>query len=125
MRARMAHAVPLFFLLAALFVSPSVFAQISPCLERRLPIPSLADEIRLQRQRNVEPPKQMVSIESVAFEGEFEWPASIRAQITRKLKQSRFDASTDWVAEIEEQARGTLQDRGYFQAMPKATLKVL
>lgn len=125
MRARLAQAVPRLFLLAALFVPPSVFAQISPCLEKQLPIPSLADEILQQRQREEQAPKQIVSIESVAFEGEFAWPAPIRALITRRLTQSRFDASTDWVAELKNLARGVLQDRGYFQSMLHATVQVL
>lgn len=122
MRARLAQSVSPFLLLTTSLLTPSALAQISPCLERRLPIPSLADEIR---QRKAEAPKQVVSIESVAFEGEFDWPKPIRAEITGKLKQSRFDASTDWVAEIKNQARAALQDRGYFQSMLRATVKVL
>jgi len=109
---------------------PSI-GQLPKRLERCLPNPTLAQEIR-DMQKEVEPQKITLTIVSVEFDEKSAIPADLQDEINAELRRGTFeeDADSDYLKEAageiaEVGVRGPLQDRGYFRVLPSAKLKVL
>jgi outer membrane protein assembly factor BamA len=127
-----------FILIAAacsVFSSPSVRAQLTPRLERCLPYPTLAQEIKVMRQGTEANEAQQVSAPkivfvSVDFQGETRLPQTLQTQLTTSLKRRRaqfygFDPAP-LLNEFQEVAvRGALRERGYFNAQVDAEFHLL
>jgi hypothetical protein len=106
---------------AVLLPSPSR-AQLPKRLERCLPYPTLADEIRetkateaAEQAAKPEPPK--VAIDAIHFENSTEVPESVQELLITAIRNHQFEDYTGWVDELDEtELRGALQEHGYFRA---------
>lgn len=126
----MPHGYHLRFILIAAACSvlslPAVCAQLPSRLERCLPYPTLAQEIKVMRQGTDAKEAQEVSAPkivfvSVDFQGETRLPQTLQAQLATSLKRGRaqFYGSdpAPLLDEFQEVAvRGSLRERGYFHA---------
>lgn len=102
------------------FLFPATaLAQLPKDLERCLPYPTYAEEIRDmlgagplgKRSRNV------AWVESVNLRGGSTLPPKVREEIIALLFHREFDADTDWLREVQDtEIRGLLQENGYFAA---------
>lgn len=105
---------------------PSASAQLPKRLEKCLPYPTLAQEIR---ERQAAPTQVKVHVVRADFSPEDGIPADAREEISSELQSSVFrqDADRaylkDLANEIEEVgAREPLRDRGYFKVAATASL---
>jgi outer membrane protein assembly factor BamA len=123
----------LFILLGVIHIlicSSPIYAQIPRRLERCLPYPTLAEEIK-DMQDEVEAkerktPQRKVVIDAVNFDGPIHLPNSIREQLITELKQREFDGDYDWLGEIQEvPVRGAWQDQGYFRVNSTAQARII
>jgi outer membrane protein assembly factor BamA len=123
----------LFILLGVIHIlicSSPIYAQIPRRLERCLPYPTLAEEIK-DMQDEVEAkerktPQRKVVIDDVNFDGPIHLPNSIREQLITELKQREFDGDYDWLGEIQEvPVRGAWQDQGYFRVNSTAQARII
>jgi hypothetical protein len=120
------------FVILVWFAAPSI-AQLPKRLERCLPNPTLAEEIRDMR-REVEPAPQKVTLHvvRVEFDPKSGIPPELQREIDAELRREIFeeDADTDYLKEAaneiaEVSVRGPLQNQGYFRVLPDAKLIVL
>jgi hypothetical protein len=102
-----------------LYVSPTC-AQLPKRLERCLPYPTYAQEIRdmdeeIAAKMEMEEPQRIV-IDEVEFDGPIHISDSDRQQLISELKQSAYPVTLDWLEEVREvRIRGMWRDRGYFK----------
>ncbi len=87
-------------------------SQLPRRLERCLPYPTLAHEIR---QLQSEAPRPAIRVASVRFAAEGHLSRRIRQQITRTLKQRSFDAGPDWTDDVRDVVQQILIEHGYFR----------
>jgi outer membrane protein assembly factor BamA len=112
-------------------------AQLPPKLERCLPYPTYAQEIRdmdqeiaarmemKEPQRPIEEPQRIV-IDEVEFDGPIHISDSDRQQLISELKQRDYHAGSDWLSEVQEiWIRGMWRDRGYFKVEVTAKEEIL
>src|SRR5579859_2051871 len=111
---------------------PSV-AQLPKRLERCLPNPTLAQEIR-DMQQEVEPKPQEITLHvaRVDFDPKSSIPLELQREISATLMRETIEeyAHADYLKEIgdemaEVRVRGMLQNKGYFRALPDVKLTVL
>lgn len=119
----------LLLLSTVLLSCPPICGQLPPRLERCLPLPTLAEEIR-QMQEEASHPEEArhpkVTIDGVTFEGPIHLPKSVTAKIVAPLAHNGFDADNpDWIRYVEEKVRETWQDHGYLLAKASANTRVL
>jgi hypothetical protein len=113
-----------------LICSSPISAQIPERLERCLPYPTLAEEIK-DMQDEVEAkerktPQRKVVIDAVNFDGSIHLPDSIREQLMTELKHHEFDGDFDWLGQIQEvEIRGAWQDQGYFRVNSTAEARTI
>jgi len=100
-------------------------------LEKCLPYPTLAQEIR-EMQPETEPARARVHVIRVEFDSNRGIPADARKEILTELQSRVFepDADSDYLTNLANQiaevpVRGGLRDRGYFNARATAKLTVL
>lgn len=117
--------------LLAVFL-PSAMGQLPKRVERCLPYPTLAQEIREMQTPDSEPPQVRVHVIRVEFNPEDGIPASIRGEISTQLRNQVFEryASTAYLKELAEEIAevgviGALQNRGYFKARATAVVTPL
>jgi outer membrane protein assembly factor BamA len=107
----------------------SAFGQLPKRVEKCLPYPTLAQEIR---DMQPVPPKIDVHVISVEFDANSGIASDAQEQISTELQSRTFqvDANTDYMNDVaneiaEVDVRVPLQDRGYFRATTAARLAVL
>ncbi len=117
---------------ALLYASPT-FAQLPKRLERCLPYPTYAQEIRdmdeeIAAKMEMEEPRrpieqlQNIIIDEVQFDGPIHISDSDRQQLVSEMKQRDFSDATDWMGEVQEiGVKGMWRNRGYFEV--EATAK--
>lgn len=108
---------------------PTAFGQLPKRVEKCLPDPTLAQEIREMRPADPAPPRVRVRVIRVEFDSKDDIPPDVREEISAELRSHVFERDADAaylddlaneIAEVN--ARGTLQDRGYFTVMTAAKL---
>jgi outer membrane protein assembly factor BamA len=108
---------------------PTAFGQLPKRVEKCLPYPTLAQEIREMRPADPAPPRVRVRVIRVEFDSKDDIPPDVREEISAELQSHVFERDADAahlddlaneIAEVN--ARGTLQDRGYFTVMTAAKL---
>src|SRR5258708_3479122 len=123
-----------FLTVASLFVVciPPAFGQLPKRVEKCLPYPTLAQEIREMQPSDPVPPQVRVRVVRVEFDSNDGIPADVREKISAELRSRVFnrDAGTDYLSELANEiaevgARGALQNRGYFKATAAAKLRAL
>ena len=116
---------------ASLFLTcvPCALGQLPKRLEKCLPYPTLAQEIR---QMQPEPATVRVHVIRVEFDSEDGIPVDAQQEISDELRRRVFEPEADSpylkdlgneIAEVT--VRGALRDRGYFKASATAKLKIL
>jgi outer membrane protein assembly factor BamA len=116
--------VPLF-----LVCIPSAVGQLPKRVEKCLPYPTLAQEIKEMRPADPALPRVRVRVTRVEFDSKDDTPPDAREEISAELRSRVFEreANTDHLDDLaneiaEVSVRGTLQDRGYFTVMTAAKL---
>jgi hypothetical protein len=100
-------------ILAALCSQP-VRAQLSPCIEKKLPYPTLAQELLSYKAGQ---PVTSVVVGDLRLEGDIHNHEAIRKRILIKLKNQEFESESELVDRVGEvEIRGDFQDHGYFEA---------
>jgi len=109
---------------------PSV-AQLPKRLERCLPNPTLAQEIR-DMQKEVEPEKVTLHVARIEFDSKSGIPLELQREISARVVGATFeeDADTDYLKEAADEiaevaVRGVLQSKGYFRVLLDAKLTAL
>jgi outer membrane protein assembly factor BamA len=107
----------------------SAFGQLPKRVEKCLPYPTLAQEIRDVQSPAPVPSPVRVRVTSVDFAGTDAIPEDVKEEISAELRSHVFQPDTDSaylndvaneIAEVN--LRGALQNRGYFKATPAAKL---
>jgi outer membrane translocation and assembly module TamA len=118
-------------LLLVVFIPP-MFGQLPKRVEKCLPYPTLAQEIRDMQPSDPIPPRVRVRVIRVEFDSGDSVPADAREEISTELRSHIFerDANTAYVSDLateiaEVGARGALQNRGYVKATAAAKLTAL
>lgn len=97
-----------------LLCSPSLLAQLPPCVAARMPFPTLAEEIA-EMKAEVEGPHPIVVIDVVHFDGPIHASRSARSGFIREANQAALSADDDWLGGFQEVGlRGWWQDHGYY-----------
>ncbi len=118
----------------ALFVVciPSAFGQLPKRVEKCLPYPTLAQEIREMQPADPVPRRVRMRVIRVEFDSKDGIPADVREEISTELRSHIFerDADTAYLNDLANEiaevgARGALQDRGYFTVTAAAKLTAL
>jgi outer membrane protein assembly factor BamA len=111
---------------------PSAFGQLPKRVEKCLPYPTLAQEIRDRQPRDQVSPRVRVHVVRVEFDSKDGIPANAQEEISAELRSHVFerDADTAYLDDLandmaEVGARGALQNLGYFRATAAAKLTVL
>ena len=119
-------------LIQVLFWPLVLCAQLPEPLERCLPYPTLAQEIRTMKEETESAQARMSEIKrtivSVKFGPETHLPQSVRSRIVRSIKYRQFydDSESDWLNEVQEVGlKGQLQDLGYFRAKVEAVAHLI
>lgn len=106
-------------------------AQLPKRLERCLPNPTLAQEIR-DLQREVEPQKVRLRVERVEFDQKSAISPALQREISTRVLGATLeeDEDTDYLSEAAKEiaevaVRGVLQNKGYFRVLPGAKLTAL
>jgi hypothetical protein len=107
---------------------PSALGQLPKRVEKCLPYPTLAEEIRTMQPASPVPPAVTLRVIRVDFDSEG-IPEDAREEISAELQSHLFhrDADVRYLDDLaneiaEVTVRGTLQNRGYFKATPAAKL---
>jgi hypothetical protein len=105
---------------------PQIRAQLPPRLERCLPYPTLAQEIKQVSKANEEdsesgPRLPQITITNVNFLGQTALSQEVRERLVRKFMRSRqpyYDSDAKSLLDefLEVGVTGALRDRGYFHA---------
>ncbi len=108
---------------------PSAFGQLPKRVEKCLPYPTLAQEIRDMQPTDPVAPAVTVRVNHVEFDRHNGIPEDAKEEISEELRSHVFHPDAhpayldDLANEIAEVAvRGALQNRGYFKATPAAKL---
>ena len=111
---------------------PSGFGQLPKRVEKCLPYPTLAQEIRDMQTSDPVPPRVRVHVIRVEFDSNDGIPADAREELSTELRSHVFERDgdtadlSDLANEIEEVVvRGALQNRGYFTVTATAKLTEL
>ncbi len=116
---------------APLFLAclPCAFGQLPKRLEKCLPYPTLAQEIR---ERQPAPAQVSVHVIRVDFDSNDDIPADAQDEISAELQSHVFkpDADSAFLKDLANEiaevgVRGALRDRGYFKATATAKLTTL
>jgi hypothetical protein len=100
------------FILVA-FCPESVSAQLPPCVEKRLPYPTLAQEIHSE---NAGQPITSVVVGDLRIEGDVHDPGAVRSRILRKLEACSFESEAALRKYVEVSSlQEDFQRRGYYQ----------
>src|SRR6267142_13054 len=111
---------------------PSAFGQLPKRVEKCLPYPTLAQEIRDMQTSDPVPPRVRVHVIRVEFDSNDGIPADAREELSTELRSHVFERDGDTadlsdlaneIAEVD--VRGALQNRGYFAATATAKLTEL
>ncbi|MGH9729241.1 MAG: POTRA domain-containing protein [Candidatus Acidiferrales bacterium] len=114
-----------FFICVTFCVTPAL-AQLPDKLKRCMPYPTLADEIRgMQTGMEVETPTPKVTIEALKFEGATHLSHKELTRLVARLRQGEFDADSDWIEVVEDEAANFWRDRGYFTVKVTARAQLL
>jgi hypothetical protein len=121
--------LPVLFLF---LVITSATGQLPNRVERCLPWPTLAQEIREMRAPESEPPEVSVHVVRVESHPEDGIPASVRGEISTQLRSQVLEryASTVHLKELADEiaevgVAGELRNRGYYRARATAKLPAL
>src|SRR5271169_3644172 len=107
----------------------TAFGQLPKRVEKCLPYPTLAQEIREMRPADPAPPRVSVRVIHVEFDSKDDIPPDVREEISAELRSHVFERDADAaylddlaneIAEVS--VRETLQDRGYFTVTTAAKL---
>jgi outer membrane translocation and assembly module TamA len=117
--------------LLVMFV-PRTSGQLPKRVEKCLPYPTLAHEIRDMQSADPVPPRVSVRVIRVEFDSKDGIPAGIRKKISRELRSHIFETDED-IAHLNDLAneiaevgvKGALQDHGYFRAIADAKLTAI
>ena len=119
----------------AVFSSACVYAQLPPRLERCLPYPTLAQEIKELQGAAEEIPKSgssqpRITIASIYFQGQTPLPQTVQTQLVRTFRRYTqpfhdSDAQILLTEFSEAGVKAALHDRGYFRASVEAEAKLL
>src|SRR5271156_1117166 len=115
--------------LALVWPSPTC-AQLPPELERCLPYPSYAQEIRdmdeeVAAKMGVKASPRII-IDDVKFDGPIHISDSDRQQLVSELKERSYRADYDWLSEVQEIGiKNVWRDRGYFKVEVSAKEELL
>jgi outer membrane protein assembly factor BamA len=108
---------------------PSVFGQLPKRVEKCLPYPTLAQEIREMQPADPVPPRVRVRVIRVEFDSKDGIPADAREEISTELRSHVFerDADTAYLDDVANEiaevgAMEPLRDRGYYKATTAAKL---
>lgn len=108
---------------------PTAFGQLPKRVEKCLPYSTLAQETREMRPADPAPPRVRVRVIRVEFDSKDDVPPDVREEISAGLRSHVFerDADAAYLEDLaneiaEVNARGTLQDRGYFTVIAAAKL---
>lgn len=104
-----------------------------PCMTVRFPArsahPAAMHQVtsRDQESRAKENPEtaQVIAVDSVTFEGNLQFPISIRARLATELEERDFDARADWTAQATQLLGGAWREMGYLKAAPAISYKVV
>jgi len=110
------------------FLPRILHAQLPPRIERCVPYPTLAQEIRATQEESGIPPTPRVVIASVQFAPGTHISESVRNQIIWSMESPQFhdDAGRNWLKEMQEVGiQGALRDSGYWKAKLKANARLL
>lgn len=108
---------------------PSAFGQLPKRVEKCLPYPTLAQEIREMQPADPLPARVRVRVIRVEFDTKDGIPANVQEKISTELRSHIFERDKDTaylndlaneIAEVD--AKGALQNRGYFTATAGAKL---
>jgi len=105
-----------------------VRAQLPPRLERCLPYPTLADEIRDMTATGAEETvKAKATVDDVRIEGATYLPSRVQRQLTISILKTEFVGETDnWLSGLEEVGiNGFLRNHGYFRATSRAKAELI
>ena len=112
--------------------APCAFAQLPKRVERCLPYPTLAQEIRDRQPVQPAPMRVRVHVIRIDFDPNDGIPADAQEEISAELQRNEIEPEadrpylTDLANEIAEVGvRGALRDRGYFKATATAKLTPL
>ena len=111
---------------------PSVFGQLPKRVEKCLPYPTLAQEIREMQPADPVSPQVRVRVIRVEFDSKDGIPANAREEISSELRSHVFERNAD-TAYLDDLANeiaevpvmGALRDRGYFKATTAAKLTAI
>jgi outer membrane protein assembly factor BamA len=111
---------------------PSVFGQLPKRVEKCLPYPTLAQEIREMQPADRVSPQVRVRVIRVEFDSKDGIPANAREEISSELRSHVFERNAD-TAYLDDLANeiaevpvmGALRDRGYFKATTAAKLTAI
>ena len=126
-----ARGLPLVVLLFGVYI-PSVFGQLPKRVEKCLPYPTLAQEIREMQPADPVSPQVRVRVIRVEFDSKDGIPANAREEISSELRSHVFERNAD-TAYLDDLANeiaevpvmGALRDRGYFKATTAAKLMAI
>lgn len=112
--------------ICAMLSPPVIHAQLPPRLEKCLPYPTFAEEIRaMQKGGEEKTPLPKIRVDDAIFKGATPLPESIRKQITARLGQTHFGTDSAWIDASRQMVVGALQQHGYFYAQVSAQSRVL
>ena len=115
-------------LLASVFMActPCAFGQLPKRLEKCLPYPTLAQEIR---EKQPEPKRVRVHVVRLDFDSDDGIPVDAQQEISDELRRRVFEPESDspYLKDLADEiaevtVRGALRDRGYFEASATAEL---
>ena len=108
---------------------PFAFGQLPKRVEKCLPYPTLAQEIREMQPASPVPPQVRVHVIRVDFDSNDGIPADAQREISEELRSDVFepDADSAYLKDLaneiaEVRVREALRDRGYFKATGTAKL---
>jgi hypothetical protein len=111
---------------------PSVFGQLPKRVEKCLPYPTLAQEIREMQPTDPVQPRVRVHVIRVEFDLEDGIPANVQEKISKELRSHTFERDAD-IAYLNDLAneiaevgvRGAFRNSGYFTATAAANLRAV
>jgi hypothetical protein len=111
---------------------PSVFGQLPKRVEKCLPYPTLAQEIREMQPTDPVQPRVRVQVIRVEFDLEDGIPANVQEKISKELRSHTFERDAD-IAYLNDLAnaiaevgvRGPFRNSGYFTATAAANLRAV
>ena len=129
MRCRLTLQLALLGTIFPMLSCPPVRAQLPRGLEKCLPYPTLAEEIRQMqeeiKQMQGETPRPRVTIDTVTFQGAIHLPKPSTAQVAARFEHATFDRDSSWLEALQEAVTDAWQQHGYFYAKVSAQTRVL